>query len=413
MDMLVADREIGRRHAQSVEDVGVAASAGAEGRRGQADRTDRRCGSLHDGGIIGMEIGRVDQAVLERRCRPVIDSRRFDRLPHGGDLRLQLGAVDAAGFGLQANVVADDIRGAAALEPADIGRRLMVDSSQRHARNRLGGDLDGADAVFRIDACMRRAAVDMDEDFCLGRSRYRDAPDRSVGIERIAVFGAQLAAVQRPGSGEARFLSDRNDELDFSMRNSVLLQQPDRLQHRGQARLVVASENRRAVAAQIAVVVQTGLDADARLHRIHMGGEEDDRRLDAWRSLQRSEQIVRAITGGGGRIVLLDFKSKRGKSVFQLLADRAFIAGFAVDLDKLHELLYNPVFMDHFPNASFRSASESVTIAVWVVPLMRRAAAPEGEELMNNPNRIMKVIVYVVLITLLVTTVLSSIGWLL
>ncbi|MGK9250072.1 MULTISPECIES: stressosome-associated protein Prli42 [Paenibacillus] len=32
---------------------------------------------------------------------------------------------------------------------------------------------------------------------------------------------------------------------------------------------------------------------------------------------------------------------------------------------------------------------------------------------MNNPNRIMKVIVYVVLITLLVTTVLSSIGWLL
>ncbi len=44
---------------------------------------------------------------------------------------------------------------------------------------------------------------------------------------------------------------------------------------------------------------------------------------------------------------------------------------------------------------------------------MRRAAAPEGEELMNNPNRIMKVIVYVVLITLLVTTVLSSIGWLL
>ena len=195
-----------------------------------------------------------------------------------------------------ANVITDDVGRAATLESADVRRRLLVDPSKRHTGNSLGRHLNGADSVFRINAGMCRTAVHMNEIFDWEGAATAIASDRSVGVQRIPVCGASLDRSSALRSGQSGLFSYRNDKLNLAMRQAILLHDTNSFQHRGEASLVIAAENGRAVAAQVTVRIQLRLNALARRHRIHMRSEEDNGSVHACSRFQLDEQIVGAMT---------------------------------------------------------------------------------------------------------------------
>ncbi|MNC51558.1 hypothetical protein D3C75_1008530 [compost metagenome] len=125
-------------------------------------------------------------------------------------------------------MVADDIRRTAAGKFADIGCRFIVDAAKLHRRNRLAGDLDGADAILRIHSGMCGFAKNLHRHLRLGWSRYRNGAYLTIGIQGKAELGIQMGRVHVPGTQQPRLFSSGNDKLNLSMSQLLLLNDPDR-----------------------------------------------------------------------------------------------------------------------------------------------------------------------------------------
>ncbi|MMZ68266.1 hypothetical protein D1872_309320 [compost metagenome] len=92
------------------------------------------------------------------------------------------------------------------------------------------------------------------------------------------------------------------------MRQIVFTQHLYDFQQCGNARFVVGAEDRRAVAADIAVVSDDRFDPFPGNDRIHMTGEQERANLGRGRiaRLQGSHQISGRMAGAGRRIILDD-----------------------------------------------------------------------------------------------------------
>ena len=114
-----------------------------------------------------------------------------------GDLRRPLG-VEAARLGVDAAVAGDDVARGAALDQADVGRRLLVEPPQLHPRDRRRGGRDRAAAVLGPDPGVGLDPGEVGEDLLLGRRRDDHLADRPGVVEDEAASGAQLARRRRP-----------------------------------------------------------------------------------------------------------------------------------------------------------------------------------------------------------------------
>ncbi len=130
-----------------------------------------------------------------------------------GDLGRALG-VEAARLGDDPAVAGDDVARGAALDQADVGRRLLVEPAQLHARDRRRGGGDRAAAVLGPDPGVGLDPGEVGADLLLGRRGDDHLADRAGVVEDEAALGAQQARVEGLGAAQSLLLGDGQQQLD-------------------------------------------------------------------------------------------------------------------------------------------------------------------------------------------------------
>ena len=142
-----------------VEDVAVGTAAALA-----ADHVDPEALERAHGFAVGA-LGFVDLVRpilllgLEVDLRAILRRRVFERRSHGGDLRIELRLVVTARHADHVHLARHDVARFAAFDGADVGHGLLVDAAKRHVGDGLGRDLDGVDALLRLDARVHLLAV--------------------------------------------------------------------------------------------------------------------------------------------------------------------------------------------------------------------------------------------------------------
>ena len=174
---------------------------------------------------------------------------------------------------VQDAAVGDDVAGDAALDDADVGRGLLVETSESHVRDRAAGGRDRRAPLLRRHAGVGGLADEGDlHDHRVRRAEDHFA-DRPGLVVDVAHPGGEPRAVERLGAAQADLLLRREQELEARVRDPLLDHPPGGLDHRHDRRLVVRAEDRAAAVPDDAVL-DDRLDGAGRRHRVHVRAEE-------------------------------------------------------------------------------------------------------------------------------------------
>jgi len=121
---------------------------------------------------------------------------------------------------------------------------------------------------------------------------------------------------------------------------AVGLKEPDDLQAPGDARLVVGSEDRRAVRPNDSVVADDGHDAAIRPHRVHVRRYQERALSTAG---QDSHDVAQVVTG--------DVAAEIDEAAMKLGTDLGLLAARAVDGHQLEEGAHQSVAIDLFDDS--------------------------------------------------------------
>ena len=200
----------------------------------------------------------------------------LDLAADGGDhrvgQRLALGVREAAALGGERARVGHAVADHAAADDADIRRGLVVEPAEGERRDGPRGGLDGVDPLLGLHAGVRGLALHGDVDGEVGRPAGDDGVERVV-VEQEAARRGEAREVELLHAEQADLLLARDGNLDRRVHG----RDAQRLEHLGDAGLVVGAENGRAARADDAVR-EPRLDADAGLDGVAVAGEEDGRR---------------------------------------------------------------------------------------------------------------------------------------
>jgi len=192
----------------AVQDVGVRAAARgarrerlAQVRRGALCQPDDR---RVDGEVEPVVVA-LDAGLRARRVQALADPRAMaargllEAAPHVVGLRLELLEAQAPRLAAQADAVRHDVDRQAALDHAEVGRRLGVDPPEPHRGDRLAGDLDRADPLLRTHARVGLEAVDREDHLVRGR-RPHDELAGAVHVEDEPGPGPEAPGVEVLGA---------------------------------------------------------------------------------------------------------------------------------------------------------------------------------------------------------------------
>ena len=262
---------------------------------------------------------------------------------HVRALGVQACDVVAARLTAETHLVGHDVDRASALDHAHVGGGLGVDAAETHGGDRFRRHTDRADAALRRHPGMRGSPVDHDVDAVrAGRPREDDA--RRVAVEDQPPPRADQIDVEVAGSEEPELLADGEDDVDGRMAHPVLARRAEALAHDRDARLVVAAEHGGPVAPDHVALVDR-LHADARLDRVHVGAEEERRRVDGAGHVRdevpdlAADRLVRAVE--------LDPGAERVQLACEAFGDASFATRQAVDPHQVQEERLQPIGPDH------------------------------------------------------------------
>ena len=210
----------------------------------------------------------------------------------------------------------------------------VVDAAEPHGGDALGRDLDRVDAALGRHAGMRLEPVH-DELEMVRRGRAREEIAGGVAVEHEPGAGGEAAHVEVLGAEQPDLLADRERDLDVAVRDRVVAQHAQHLADDRAARLVVAAEDRRAVAADD-VAVDDRLHALAGDDGVHVRREQQRRRRRAVPRTRASRLPGRAADLGAG-VVEPDLGPELAQLARQALGDRALLPRMAVDPNQLEE----------------------------------------------------------------------------
>ncbi len=260
----------------------------------------------------------------------------FEARFHVRALGVELFVGEAARLGGEFDAVGDDVGGAAAGDLAEVGGGFVVDAQEFHAIDRACGDLDGVDACLRLEAGVRRAAVDDGVDRVLGRPAHEDLADRPVGVEDEGAFRPDLAVVEAHCAVHADLFADREYGLDQPVPDAAFANAPHAFKYGGNSGLVIAAEDRLTVGANDPVL-DDGCHADARGDGVHVAGEDD--RFDLRIAGQGGDQVAGVAAGQFAGGVKIDGEAERFQFGFEVSGQAAFLPRWAGDLRHGDELV--------------------------------------------------------------------------
>ncbi len=170
-------------------------------------------------------------------------------------------------------MVRDDVDRGAALDKPDVGRSLLVNPAQRHVSDRLRGDDDGADAFLGVYAGMGRLTVNYGVQYILRGSRDDEVADRAATVQDQRLACSKLGHVQRLGAYQADFLAHGEGYFQRRMGKAAFPQQLQYLQDNGYTRLIISTEDGRAIGAHYPIL-DHGPDAPILADGIHVRIEQ-------------------------------------------------------------------------------------------------------------------------------------------
>ena len=195
---------------------------------------------------------------------------------------------------------------------------------------------------------MGSLARNVDVDLVLARCLVAHDPRMAVRVEREAHIRMQQAAVKMLRTMNAVLLRDREDDLQWAVRDGAFAQLAQCLKDGRDTGLVVGTENGRAIGADDAILPD-GMDIRAGLHAVHMSCQHDGRPvlLPLCRREIRDEIAAVAAQGLTG-LVLMDGTAEFLQALCQEIAHLALFVRRAADADKLKEFLEYTFPIDHF-----------------------------------------------------------------
>src|SRR4051794_13688356 len=119
----------------------------------------------------------------------------------------------ASRFAFEEDGIRHDVDGDAACDNADIGRRLVVDAAEPHARDTFSGDLNGADASLRANTGVRFEAVNFELE-AVRRRRTGEKKAYRVTVEHESRARPEARYVETLGPDEPRLFADGKDDVD-------------------------------------------------------------------------------------------------------------------------------------------------------------------------------------------------------
>ena len=204
----------------------------------------------------------------------------------------------------------------------------MVNPTQGKAGEDVGGDQQGGHAVFRFQAGVGGNAGDAALHHVLRRRANADAAHRTFAVEHHAAGCRDEREIQVARPVQAAFLGAREHHLHLAAQTAVFHGGGDTLHDDGQAGLAVAAQDGGSVGAQgVAVGVEGGLDAPARFHGVHVGGQH-----------HRGFAGAAVAAGQGGHQVAVSIVLYRRSEVAEprgeVGVDGVLLSGGAVDTDE-------------------------------------------------------------------------------
>ena len=197
----------------------------------------------------------------------------FKTVLHMLGLPIKLLFAVATRFASQNHVIGYDIHRHAAFDDTDVGCSFIIDAAEAHLGNAFCGNFDRVDAFFRTDAGMGFKTKDA-KFHAIGGRRFGEQKTYGITVEHQTRTRAQPADVETLGADQSCFLADRENHVDVTARQPILLHHPHHFADDRHAALVIAAEDGAAVRAQN-IAVQYRHDTFTGDHRVHVRGQQE------------------------------------------------------------------------------------------------------------------------------------------
>ena len=333
-----------RRHAIRVEMVGVRTAARFLEFHREAQLLRRTLGHLDGRAVLRDLIRAIVRADFRLDLAAGFPSALLEMIDNALRDRIEFLLVAAARLIEDIAGICYDIRGTAALDASDIAGRFFIDAPLRSIREQDAGSLDGIDALLRLHPGMCSLALDGDMDLVLARGLVAHDARMAVRIEREAEIRMQQAAVKILRAMHAVFLSNREYDLQRSVRDFLFLELAQRLEDSCDASLIIRTQHGRAIGTDDAVLnlrmdVSTGLDT------VHMSRQHDGRRINRARKIRH--EIAAIATELDPSLIFMDRATEFLKAFGQEIAHLALLARGAADLHQFEKFLQNTLAINH------------------------------------------------------------------
>ena len=181
--------------------------------------------------------------------------------------------VHAAEFAAHRRLGRDRISHRAAGDGCDVERGFLVDATLGEFGDQVAGDLDGRQPFLRLHAGVGAPAAHVDVERHVGRAGAGDGVDRAVAVEYHRLRTANHGEVEVGRADQSDFLAASENHFQRATGAAIFLDGFQRFQDRRHAGLAVTAQDGAAVGRD-AVSHHLGLDAAARVHRVHVRGQD-------------------------------------------------------------------------------------------------------------------------------------------
>ena len=153
----------------------------------------------------------------------------------------------AADFSSQINLLGDDVFPCSAFYSAQVYSGICFHMTEGQSGNGPGGNLDGMDAVFRIEAGVSTFSPDPYIEGQNGRGSKCRGSNRSAQIQNLCCPGVEFLKIKQSAALTVGFLCCSKENFNIGVGDTVFLQNIDQFQNFRNSRGIIGTQYRGAV----------------------------------------------------------------------------------------------------------------------------------------------------------------------